>query len=93
MTASLSIDFVTAADFDRAYAAARFYRNRQGIGRAMIEFLEVSMGALGFGEMWLGTETDNESALALYNGAGGQRTQGNGVIYCWTPPKGDRATR
>ena len=64
---------------------------RQGIGRAMIEFLKASLATLGFAEMWLATEKDNEAARALYDAAGGVWETENSAICQWMAPEADPA--
>ena len=52
---------------------------RQGIARALMEFLFARADDKGIEEIWLGTETDNEAANGLYRGFEHKRE--NAVIY------------
>lgn len=49
---------------------------RKGAGRLLIDALLRHLKADGVMEMWLGTDTDNEAAQALYSATGAQRSEG-----------------
>ena len=49
---------------------------RKGIGRLLIEAVLRYLKVDGVTEMWLGTDTDNEAAQALYSATSGQRSEG-----------------
>lgn len=44
---------------------------RQGVGRAMLEYLKGLCEKRAYGEMWVLTELDNDAGNAVYKSAGG----------------------
>jgi ribosomal protein S18 acetylase RimI-like enzyme len=49
---------------------------RKGAGRLLIEAALRHLKTDGVTELWLGTDTDNEAAQALYRATGAQRSEG-----------------
>jgi ribosomal protein S18 acetylase RimI-like enzyme len=56
---------------------------RQGIGRALVEALSELARERGCYGMWVGTEPDNEAAIATYRSAGSEPPE-DCVILTWT---------
>lgn len=54
---------------------------RRGIGRALTQSMIDHARAEGCEGVWLGTETDNVAALALYRSLGGEEV--SGVYFGW----------
>lgn len=60
----------------------------RGVGTALVEALADLARSRGCNGMWVGTEPDNEAALATYRRAGG-RDEGEFVMLAWRfPPAG-----
>jgi len=55
----------------------------QGIGRALVEALEVVARARGCYGMWVLTDADNDAALATYRSAGSDEGTGH-LMLSWT---------
>ncbi len=61
---------------------AEAYR-RLGIGRALVDAFLARTRALGFDEMWVLTEPDNEAGNATYRSVGPPSSRETSVMYTW----------